>query len=426
MKRIVPLLLAAALLLCGCGTTDEGPELGSQVWEIPQLIYGVMECEKLEVLPWDSGRCEATAYETMAETKHGYYLVGIGGLLYADKANLCNWVPVCNKPNCSHSSMSNWSRGQVVCNSEMQDLHFFIRDGRIWFLWMPKGAGYDDWGSDSVVMSMNPDGTDRRVEYQIRSGAATPMMGMFSFSSREIIYNELVIETDGRCTGHSYRVTDGGLVEIAFADNLDENERGVGSILTGFQKNMYGDPVLFNTIETGSLTGFTQVLGDRETVFELGDIPVAGAYLSGDILRFFRQNDGYYDRNIRTGQETRLADCQLENSYAAVVLPNCILESTLLERDSLGSRTSGQTHCLRLFDGESWQNVALPSELKVSDTAFVEIKSVSSDCVLFFVRENIGGEKYGYLQSDTFLYRLDLTQEELALAYVARFEGYLH
>ena len=129
MKRILPLLLAL-LLLCGCAPKENEPDLGSQVWEAPALTFGVMEHEKLEVLPWNSGRCEATSFESMAETRLGYYMPGVSSLLYADKVNLSNWVPVCNKPNCSHTSMLMWSRGQTVCNSEIQSNHFFVRDLR--------------------------------------------------------------------------------------------------------------------------------------------------------------------------------------------------------------------------------------------------------------------------------------------------------
>ena len=96
---------------------------------------------------------------------------------------------------------------------------------------------------------------------------------------------------------------------------------------------------------------------EAQEMLELGELPINYAYLSGDVLRFFRSGYGYYDMNIRTGEEVKLADCQLENSRAVVALPNCILESTLLTPQSMETRMPGQTHRLMLFDGESWQRM---------------------------------------------------------------------
>ena len=94
MKRFLIGLSAILLLLTvfsGCDAEEKAPApIGSAVWEtMPQLTYGTMEYEKLAILPWNSGRCEATSYDTLAETNQGFYLIDASNrLLYADKADL--------------------------------------------------------------------------------------------------------------------------------------------------------------------------------------------------------------------------------------------------------------------------------------------------------------------------------------------------
>ena len=79
MKKLLTILLALVLLISasGCAEEEKAPApIGSEVWEtMPQLSYGVMEYEKLQILPWNSGRCEATSFYRMAETETGLVTV---------------------------------------------------------------------------------------------------------------------------------------------------------------------------------------------------------------------------------------------------------------------------------------------------------------------------------------------------------------
>ena len=141
---------------------------------------------------------------------------------------------------------------------------------------------------------------------------------------------------------------------------------------------------------------------------------VSGGYLSGNTLRVFRPNDGYYDVDLETRQEVLLSPSQLENSCAVIVLPNCILESTLLSKDSLDYRTPGMQHSLMLFDGRIWREVALPNELLQADASeCLFIHSVNSDSI--FLRSAGGLPNSG--EPLVTLYRIDLTAEELKLEY---------
>lgn len=104
---------------------------------------------------------------------------------------------------------------------------------------------------------------------------------------------------------------------------------------------------------------------------DLTDISWNGGYLEGDTLKVFRSGDGYYQLDLRTGQETRLADAQMEHSFCHIMAPNCILESTVLNvaylRDEvLETRQLHpvEEHTMRFFDGELWLDVALPEEVQ--------------------------------------------------------------
>ena len=142
-------------------------------------------------------------------------------------------------------------------------------------------------------------------------------------------------------------------------------------------------------------------------------LPLRGSYLSGDVLRIFRTNDGYYDVNLNTREEVKLADAQLENSYASIVLPNCIVESTLFGDQNFTPRQNEQTHAMKLFDGQTWRNVELPEELLTAGKSeFLMIYGVTSDSIL--LRHHLAGANLTRVE----YYRIDLTAQEPALEYM--------
>ena len=85
--KVLVRLLAVALLLSGCGRNDV-PIVTTEYNS--SLTYGVFEADKLEVLPWDSGRSESTTAHKVAEVENGYYFLYNLYLYYADKTDLTN------------------------------------------------------------------------------------------------------------------------------------------------------------------------------------------------------------------------------------------------------------------------------------------------------------------------------------------------
>ena len=136
-----------------------------------------------------------------------------------------------------------------------------------------------------------------------------------------------------------------------------------------------------------------------------------GRYLAGNLLRCYRMNDGYYDVNLDTKEEVRIADAYLENSQSLVILPNCVIEGTMLW-EVYDQQPEGSTNAMAIFDGESWRDVELPEELLPTDFQNVMLYcGVSSDSI-FFKQEDLRGFDQ--------LYRIDLTQDALKLEHCAR------
>ncbi len=135
-----------------------------------------------------------------------------------------------------------------------------------------------------------------------------------------------------------------------------------------------GDPaVLYNLDDSGFgtvLYRFTETglepIGDTAGLGlgTLASCDMAGAYLTGDILQVYRPNDGYYDINLATGEQTKTMDVQMEDGWGWHLTDQYILESPLLfNRPEQQLEMKDGPHAMLFYDGESWNPVTLPKEL---------------------------------------------------------------
>ena len=246
MKKGMLLLLCLALLLCGCAGKNEGPiatnesqtptnspeketsaklAMGSEIWmEFPTLTYGVMEYEKLQVLPWNSGRCEATSFDSMAETALGFYMCPMNRLYYADKTDLSNWVPVCGNPDCKHLGTS--------CDAFVQYREFVIKGDRIYYHSM---SGVDNelysGGATMFLASMAANGSNKRLEYAPDTYVPTTYLQDMAFlTSGQYIYNVIGMNADGSATAYSYMVAASGEESIQQVEIPDADEAGSAAL----------------------------------------------------------------------------------------------------------------------------------------------------------------------------------------------------
>lgn len=378
------------LLLAGCQDSSAPtaiPEKVSQVWEtMPTLTYGQFNSEKLKVLPWYSGRAEATSKNLLAEIEQGYF-VSLDKLYYTDRANCATWVPTCTDPTCGHTEAETSCGARLGFGSG----GFLLRNGRIYIVAHVQNypeLGLQDRSSmkGPGIISKTYGGNDLSLEYLGTKDIKDSAFGYTSMLTPQgWFYSIKQMLPDGSGAATSWLVSDSGAQKLAedFFDSYNDTP-----MHEAWPASFKGDPVFYHT-----------ALGDRLYGIRNGQIyevdaaryEADGGYLSGSIIRQFRPNDGYYDINIETGEEIFLAPAQLDNSKATIMLPNCIVETTL------GSTThqEGTPHALVLFDGESWRTVALPEELQNSSSirSFV-FRAVASDRLLFYCYGEFGKRFY--------------------------------
>lgn len=401
--RLSILLVCFCVILLGCNQENHIPApAGSEVWEtVPPLTYGVLETEKLQVLDWNGGRCEATSHDTMAETEAGFYYLSFENstLYYCDKTDFCNWVRVCNEPDCLHTLISG-------CGACLTTNSFVIKDNRIYHL--ARAATFPELyagsGDGEILISTAVNGTDVRLEYVLEDAMITGG-GEYStwLTSSFWLYSSRKLTAEGQWMLNTFLVNADGshLIHTEVSANEKNAILAPANTILGVQ----GENAYINTAMDPKL--FYRVDGNFLEPVDLSNLETGGAYLAGDVLRCFKQNDGYYDVDLNTRQEIRLADTRMENSHCQIMLPNCIVEGTLVTAQSKKDRTEGMKHFLEIFDGEQWHSVALPPELEsAGKNVFIYVTAVTSDSILF--------QCGGMPERDPF-YRIKLNSEEMVL-----------
>lgn len=411
-RKIILILIVClvSLVFSGCRKEPGVGATGSDIWEeFPALTYGVMEYEKLEALPWNSGRCEATSFYTMAETENGIYMLdeGFQKLFFADKTDLTNWVMVCNQPECEH-----WQ--SVNCNATMHSRSFFIRGERIFYEQLT--GSYDLYQSKAmgkIIASMAQDGTDRKLEFVLEDALlSTAGTSHTLLTPQHWLYSTCSLSMDGSMKTRFFRVTQDGTEEYPIEQSLNNTNTGIYWI--GKQYYLYGDAYfdialldndgLPSAAKAYRFNGDEIATLDMALLFKKGQY--AGGYVSDDVLRTFRVNEGYYDQRIQTGETVQLAAARLENGGAFMVLPNCVIETTL-HPIATSFHTEGIKHGMEFFDGQTWKTVSLPPELvSAGQNDYLSVMTVTSDSIIFRLHKDgdIGKtiQLYGMsIESDT-------------------------
>lgn len=397
------LIAVLLVLMVGCAEEEVSPApTSSEIWEtMPTLTYGVLEYEKLISLPWYSGRCEATSQNSMAETETGLYCAYNSMLYYSDRENPGYWIPVCSKPDCMHTN-------RMACDACIYMNRIVVRDDRIYY------EAYSDMfrhlinknTSGLSVFSKATDGTNVQHACSVDE-AALPNGGKAStcLSDNVWLYYVDELTADGSTVSKLYAVTDNGTVLL----HQEELENDSGMTTVGRVAKLYGDPYYrCSNMYKGMIF---RIEDNKPVTMDASLIPDNGGYISGNTLRVFRQNDGYYDINTKTLEEIKVADAQLTDSDGQIYLPNCIVESTLLV-DAMEYRTQGMTHAMKLFIGEKWMSVTLPPELlNAKESVYIYVKAITSDSIIFECRDKeVSANELGET-----LYRISLDSEDMVL-----------
>ena len=403
IKWLFPILVT---LLAFSGCAQEEPESTEPfiTWDnIPQLTYGQMEYEKLSVLPWYSGRTETSTFHKMVETEQGYYVIyNSRSLFYADKADLSNWVPVCNRPDCKH-------KDDIGCNA-LCERWVWMWDGRLYFremtgysphLYRSKGRGY-------IYVSALPDMTDKRLEFVYEEGLVFQSGGGWGASAllgNCIVDSDTVLDELGNENSKWFIYDEDGCREIEGLGTVN------GDVYMGDSNNFLKlNGELCFCFEDPGMTLYRLV---DDTFIKMNidaNILRYGSYLSGNTVRYFKENEGYYDYDLTTGKTILVSAPYRENSMAYILAPNCIIETNMRYPGIYAKPPQGDSW-LAVFDGESWRDVALPPEMEtISDEHILYVEGMTSDSILIRICPKRDTMQYN-------LYRIPIGEEELRLEY---------
>ena len=399
MKRFLCLLLAMLFVLVGCRTEQQKPT--EPVNTSSELVPGTLFTGKLVPEEGNYQRSMSCNDGEFAEIESGYYIMNGTFLYYADKTDLNSWVPVCSDPECRHTENERLSCSAFIWN------HMFCKGGRIFFMdsleYYPHFYDLDDKAAGLALMSMAYNGTDIRLEHVYEPGiiAKAPTgsgIATLLYENSYILYVDHY-ETDGTFTSKFIWVNPETNEGSMLMERNEDRTQTMNHIFFSANKiwGLCGDPAFLTSFEGLDYNRyFYWIIDGKALAVDAENINLFSSYLSGNILRTYRQNDGYYDIDCLTGEETKLADAQLSDGRAKILLPNCILEWNNRE--------------LRLFDGQQWRSVTLPQEMLESEKGMNAAPlGVCSDRIL--LRASTGN------QNKYLLYTIMLTDGELKLEY---------
>ena len=391
MRKAVLIILLVLFIMSGCTPQAELGDLVRETYISPELTFGVMDAPKLEQDP-NLNRLTVTSGCMIAETEAGFYLHNNLLLCYADKTNLDLWVPVCSTPKCKHKTS-----GTQFCKACLQGKRFLIEDDRIHYI--DDVAKHQELtftaDHEFAVFSLAGNGSDLKLERMLEdtlfpnTGGGVQQIILFP---DHMIYMEWELTTEGREERRILRIDDSRTQTLYEHMGSAEPTYG-GGLAARDYLGLYGDDAFLSTMIDGGLMTLCWVDDGNLITADLSDLQTLGSYFSNNVLRYYAQNDGYYDRNLHTGETTKLAQPQLENGYAHIIQPNCILESTLLNASSTETRDGIEQHSLRLFDGTGWLDVSLPEELlNAPDSVYLYPMGIGTDAVYLRCLDKEAGE----------------------------------
>lgn len=330
--------------------------------------------------------CATTSSYSMAETEGGIYTSFFGHLYYADKDNLNNWTPVCNKPNCDHTQKA------LACDARIFGSGFYLQQDRIYYC----DSDSDHSGSHNLlILSMSPSGGDRKIEHTISFPSQECILQWRNcyLADRMLLFCACM---DDSGTFHNYAIQVTPEGDQILAEGRTENMPSFLGTVTASEKvggdsavlyRLDSDHGSFGTMLYRLTEGGLVPIGDTANLGlgNLADCDMAGAYLTGDVLQVYRPNDGYYDINLTTGAQTKTMDAQMEDSWGWHLTDQYILESPVLfNRPGQRLELQAGPHSMLLYNGEAWKPVTLPEEIThISGAACLVPNAVTSDRVIF-------------------------------------------
>lgn len=327
---------------------------------------GIMGCSpSANTETADYLRCNATSNGNMAETESGFFYAVNGILYYADKDDMSKWIEVCNKPNCKHE------RGDLSCHAYISANEFVQQNGHLY------GIDLDIETRRPYVFEIKTDGSGLKHVYDIPVEENIWITGFRAmFSQEQLVIYYKYMEEDGTFRRNLARLEDDS-IHILYTDRVEDENESILNMRGSSYWRIRGDDVMISSLLAGTDGNFFRSLwnvdGDKpERVNIPEDVSLLGAYLSGDTLTYFQENEGFYQVDLISGEKTLVFKNQLENSRGYI-----LTEDYMIECNRYIDHMPEEPY-LKFYNGEEWLNVTLPDEVKNSDDIF-SILSVASD-----------------------------------------------
>lgn len=313
-----------------------------------------------------------TSLGTIIETEYGYYYSTFGGLLYADKSDLQNWVIVCNDPACDHvlSKCSAKVFGGVFGQNNRlftlrstEDMESMVLNEQLGF----------------AMCSMAMDGTDQQVEHFIEETQGVHQGSYFSAITNgkgSFLCGASILQADGIFKNILLSATDRSV--LVLAQNYSEDQ---SNEVLDVETSIRGDTVLYTDVLAPQGETYQHMYrvkdGKIEEVMGLaGHNPQCG-YLSGDYLYHYILSDGYYKTQISTGASQKRMDAQLKNGIAYHLTEQYIVEHNLLYE------YVPEEPQILIYNGKQWIDVEIPENFGHKGEATVFPLALTTEHIFF-------------------------------------------
>ena len=329
MKKFLCVMLTILLLLGASGCGEEVPQ-GPVTYAKPTFTPGTMELEQLAAEPGNFDRISDTGNGDYLEIETGYYVNWAGYLYYAENTDLDTWYFVCNDPDCSHG---------YGCSSFIESNSVWYSDRRIYFTTDPSQyiPTADDEGSIMALLGMELNGNNVTLIHSPEVSSSGVMSGYFETVPGGYLFGGQFLRPDGKYDRLVFVYALEAGRKVLLQETGDDQLADCRTICAQHALDLNGDLSVISSFfpENSNYENTLCWFQDGESMFtDISQIPVWGGYLQDNIIRCFEPGKGYYDVDLLTGERTKLADAQLENSKARILQPNSIIETTLLNPEA--------------------------------------------------------------------------------------------
>lgn len=341
------------------------------------VLIGIMGCSiKPDTNLEENLICNETSNGKMAELENGFFLVFNNFLYYADKDNLEKWSVVCNKPECMHTD--------DTCNGSLQtSTTIWQKDGELYEM------KFGRFSEDSQIFNIATDGSGIKnvyslpIEKNVNGGGKATFQDQFivryNYLNEQGLQEEKIISLQDEDGKVNINTLYEGTVENAslfLSGNTYWGIRGDDVVITSLYLNE--DKVASENI--------CKINNNKIEPLNLpNDINLMHGYVSEDTFLYYQQNEGFYKYYINTGERELILKNQLDDACGYILSEKYIIECNYYS--DFNENYIPEKAYLKVYNGEKWIDLDVPTEVANSDTSFYPT-CIASDRIFFICNGN--------------------------------------